>query len=143
MGDPPGWFHVDLEKRLKPLAALAETSELRYVPEMASPTDVMNGDQELPAGPRLRALAGEPRPAAAVAHVTHNFMDLPLAAHGAKIRPVALGFVEPAGANRVTLADGRTAAPGRPQGGRLRVRHSQASASPIGGCGLFQNAERF
>jgi hypothetical protein len=35
----------------------------------------------------------------------------------AKRRQVAAGFVEPAGANGVTLADGRTAAPGRPQGG--------------------------
>jgi hypothetical protein len=26
---------------------------------MASPTDVLNGEEELPAGPRLRALAGE------------------------------------------------------------------------------------
>jgi hypothetical protein len=75
----------------------------------------------------------------AVQTMTHNFMDLPLAAHGAKIRQVAAGFVEPAGANRVTLADDRTAAPGRPQGGRLRVRHSQASASPMGGCNATQH----
>jgi hypothetical protein len=26
---------------------------------MASPTDVLNGEEELPVGPRLRALAGE------------------------------------------------------------------------------------
>jgi hypothetical protein len=56
--------------------------------------------------------------AKAVQTMTQNFMDLPLAAYGAKIRQVAAGFVEPAGANGVTFADCRTAAPGRPKGGR-------------------------
>jgi len=57
----------------------------------------------------------------------------------AKRRQVAAGFVEPASANRVTLADGRTAAPGRPKGGRFRVRHSQASASAMGGRNATQH----
>jgi hypothetical protein len=58
------------------------------------------------------------RAAKAVQTMKHNLMDLPLAAHGAKIRRVAAGFVEPAGANGVALAEGRTAAPGRLNAGR-------------------------